>query len=363
MITRNNYELYIIDFYDGKLNQIQVEELYAFLNRHPDLNEEFENFSNATLEVQSFVFENKNSLKKPVSFGSEILIAYFENDLNPAEKKRVGQQLEDDLKMAQELEIIKKTRLLPDYSILFEDKSSLKRSAKVISFTKVFYRNLSIAASIILVLVAYFIFRPERSNEKMMASEEIKELVPVQAPADNGSLTPSPVTDNKTKRNHSKKEIQPKREKRIEPSSDFAQRNIGSKKVTPEQQKIQQEILPENNLAIPSKNENVIAQEVKLSQDDNLIQSNSLEQKHTLVVDLTEIFTQKELAELGLADNSITKNIVQSAKVLDVAAAKLKRFSDSKEVGVVKKKNYVDDATTYAVNVGERFSVSHTRSR
>ena len=36
-INRNNYEVFFIDFYDGKLTDMQQLEMELFLESHPDL--------------------------------------------------------------------------------------------------------------------------------------------------------------------------------------------------------------------------------------------------------------------------------------------------------------------------------------
>jgi len=361
MITRNNYELYIIDFYDGKLNKIQTEELRAFLDQHPDLKEEFELLSHATLEPETMVFADKNSLKKTDSKESELLIAYFENDLNPVERKNVEQNLKSNPAMAQELEIIKKTRLLPDYTILFSDKSSLRKTAKVISFSSSFYRNLSIAASVILIAIAYFIFRPHQ-EEKMMVDKNNKETLPVETPIENKAIAPAPMANNPVDKGEKQRKVLPLKERNVAPSSNLAQEQKTIKNESPEQNTIQQSALPENNLAVQQKMENFIPVIEQQPIANNASQSEKSEVKVGQVADLSEIFSQAELAELGLARN-VKVESKKSESILNVAADKLKRFSDTKEIGVVKKENYIDDATTYAVNVGEKFSVSHTRRR
>jgi hypothetical protein len=68
------------------------------------------------------------------------------------------------------------------------------------------------------------------------------------------------------------------------------------------------------------------------------------------------------MAELGIKVNQ-TKTQPKASGLLDFAADKLKDFSDSKDVALVKHENPVNDATTYALNVGNKFSVSHTRKR
>ena len=45
MITRDNYELFIVEYIDGCLNEQQIAELRAFLLKNPDIKAEFKNIS------------------------------------------------------------------------------------------------------------------------------------------------------------------------------------------------------------------------------------------------------------------------------------------------------------------------------
>ena len=63
-ITRDNYEVVFIDYFDGTLDAAAVAELRAFLELHPDLKAEFDSFSPQPLEAANLVFENKSSLKR-----------------------------------------------------------------------------------------------------------------------------------------------------------------------------------------------------------------------------------------------------------------------------------------------------------
>jgi len=377
MITRNNYELYIIDFYDGKLNKVQVEELHVFLNQNPDLNAEFELFSNIALEAEPVIFADKNSLKKEDTSSTERLIAYFENDLSGAEKIKLEQQLKVDSALAQELDIVKKTRVLPDYTILFANKSALKREAKVISFSASLYRNLSIAASIILIAIAYFIFRPDRKDEKMIADDKNKSEVPVKAPHNDHSTAPAPIADIKpftdkeendnSQKNDEKKTGGNKLENNKVKQSPSVSPSLAEQKnnrkeeapvKSPIQQNVQQNNLPEEKLANNTKIVNPISNPSESLQASNPVNpSNPINPGHKLgqVNDLSEVFTSEELAELGITKKDTKKS--EPGNILDFAAEKLKHFSDSKDIAVAK------DANTFAVNVGKKFSVSHTSGK
>jgi len=367
MITRNNYELYIIDFYDGKLNKVQEEELHNFLNQNPDLKSEFELFSNVSLEAEPVVFKDKNSLKKSDDSVTERLIAYFENDLSASEKKVVDQQLKSDPELARELEIVRKTRVLPDYTILFGDKSKLKREAKVIAFSTTFYRNLSIAASIILVAIAYFIFRPDRKDENMIADDKNKKEIPVVTPQQNNSTVPAPMADCNVDINRDQKKKIPVNEKPILKESPVVSPQFAEKKNAKKEEEqiapvVQQNILPQENLAIDNKKDNAVVPVSENAFASLSTKPDNAGSRLGKVSDLSEVFTAEELAELGVATNqTIQKN--QSGTILDLAAEKIKHFTNSKDIAVAKKENYVDDATTFAVNVGKKFSVTHTSSK
>ena len=45
-INRNNYEIFFVDYSDGKLSENQIENLMAFISLNPDLEEEFYTFIN-----------------------------------------------------------------------------------------------------------------------------------------------------------------------------------------------------------------------------------------------------------------------------------------------------------------------------
>ena len=66
MITRDNYELFIVEYIDGCLNEQQIAELRAFLLKNPDIKAEFKNISTVILKPQTEEFDNsflKNRLE------------------------------------------------------------------------------------------------------------------------------------------------------------------------------------------------------------------------------------------------------------------------------------------------------------
>ena len=140
-INRNNYEIYFLDFFEGKLDAKLVEELMQFLEMNADLKEEFDGFENITVHSEkNIVFEDKAGLKKniiealvTINLGNyqEKLVADLEGDLSEEEAVELQLFLERNPSLKKDREIIEKTRLVPDTSIVFEYKALLKRNAVV----------------------------------------------------------------------------------------------------------------------------------------------------------------------------------------------------------------------------------------
>lgn len=136
-INRNNYEEFIIDYYDRALNPDQVNELFQFLKLNPDIKEEFDSFEHFSVVAdENIIFENKENLKKKdiIAFGSinalnfeKTFIADMEHDLSEQESKEVIAFLDLNPHLAETYHLLKLTKVKPDTSIVFENKEDLKK--------------------------------------------------------------------------------------------------------------------------------------------------------------------------------------------------------------------------------------------
>ena len=66
MISRSNYEIVFIDYFDGKLDKAGQERLFAFLRANPDLEVEFNRYAGIHAEPDynvSFVGQKMTPLK------------------------------------------------------------------------------------------------------------------------------------------------------------------------------------------------------------------------------------------------------------------------------------------------------------
>ena len=66
MITRENYEIYFMEYMDGNLSARERAEVEAFLLVHPDLRELLDGMDEVRLEVPAEVFGKKEEIKRTV---------------------------------------------------------------------------------------------------------------------------------------------------------------------------------------------------------------------------------------------------------------------------------------------------------
>ncbi len=166
-INRNNYEVYFLDYHEGNLKGMETEELFAFLDANPDLADEFNSFELITLNESAMEgFPMKDSLKKNTISATncqDYLIAFVEGDLNEREIKEVNYFLKTNPYFQRELDMLKKTKLVPDKSIQYFGKSSLKKKEKRI--IPMLYRYLSVAASVLIIIGVYFYSNKFKKDE------------------------------------------------------------------------------------------------------------------------------------------------------------------------------------------------------
>lgn len=155
-VNRSNYEIWMIDYFDGNLNASQTVELLAFLEIHPDLKEEFELFDQEPIATDETIFTGKDGLKKtPIAAFAEIgednyenyFIAFYENDLSNPEKKDLSTFLNKNPHLQKDFKLHASLGLEADLSILYQQKESLRKKRSV-----AIYRWAGAAAAVIIIL-------------------------------------------------------------------------------------------------------------------------------------------------------------------------------------------------------------------
>lgn len=160
MITRENYEIYFMDYMDGNLSARERAEVEAFLLVHPDLRELLDGMDEVRLEVPAEVFGKKEEIKRTVR-EREIeyyAIATAEGVITGEEQAWVDGNVDKDV-FEREVEMYVKIKVKPDPICRFEGKAGVYRKSGAILFVK---RYAAIAAVVALgIVVAIYSTRKE----------------------------------------------------------------------------------------------------------------------------------------------------------------------------------------------------------
>jgi hypothetical protein len=170
-INIENYEAYLLDHLEGTISMEDLLELQVFATQNPHLNIDLNDLELVELSTDEINFENKESLKR-VGISDEKFVAYIENELSREEKQNIDALCAKDEKLAKDLRIFKHTLLITDTNIVFEDKNKLKKQETKVLW--LFSREvLSMAASLILIMGLWFMFRDFIPGNETLNSQKI----------------------------------------------------------------------------------------------------------------------------------------------------------------------------------------------
>ncbi|MEO5570126.1 MAG: hypothetical protein ABIT08_17445 [Bacteroidia bacterium] len=181
-INRNNYEIFFLDYHEGNLSEDMKKELFSFLDKNADLKNEFENFEMVELPPSTIFYADKKSLKREFNTKEnyqQYLIAKLEGDITKDEQNELNKYLFQHPEFQKEEKLFALTKLVPDVSVVFPEKSKLKRAIPIYAGNrKAFYFSIAAAACILLLLGVYFL--RTNTNEVMQANNGTeKEITPV----------------------------------------------------------------------------------------------------------------------------------------------------------------------------------------
>ena len=174
-IHRENYELYFLDFLEGKLDEEQLRQLRLFLLENPDLAEELEGIEKVNLAPHDHPYSiDKNTLRKkviPVDGIDEqtlesYLVAYLENDLTETDRASVEKFLQLNPSYQYDLELLLSTVSQPDGSVVYPHKERLKHW-KLVVFINWRY-GIAAAAALVLLFLGWGLF----FNDRQVMPEE-----------------------------------------------------------------------------------------------------------------------------------------------------------------------------------------------
>ena len=164
-IDRSNYEIWIIDWLDGNLNDNQTALLYQFLEENTSLKEELSEIELLRLKPPENKFKGKTGLKKSFEDLSQtqfeyMCAAFIENDLSPDQQDELEKITKHDPERKKTLELTGKAKLNP-VSIIYPDKKLLYRRSVLQKAGRLSFIGLSAAAVTAIAFILYFSKTPE----------------------------------------------------------------------------------------------------------------------------------------------------------------------------------------------------------
>lgn len=128
-IDKNNYEAYLLDYFEGNLSEPQCAELKMFVVLHPEFGIDLEDKRLPGFAVENLEADFKTILKKTeLDFPDEVLLNYLDNNLSETEKQVLERKLLTDSELAADLKIYETTRLRADHDEVFDNKTNLLKS-------------------------------------------------------------------------------------------------------------------------------------------------------------------------------------------------------------------------------------------
>ncbi len=339
MISRKNYEIYFVDYFDGKLDESSKAELFTFLEQNSDLKEEFEQFEMIVSKPDEKVkFSNKESLKKdtPTLLNYKTwLVAELEGDLTTEQIKVLDGFTAKHPSIADERKLMSKIRLEATV-IEFPRKKELKKPV-IIPFRKMTITAVSVAAAITIFILGYLFIYRSPAPERMM-SDVKKETKEIKDPV-NVAETPSV-----------EKTVDIPQPQIVRPNKNSVAQKNNINEIKPEQKS--EEPLFANKIILNNDTTTAAIITPEPTEQVAVNQSNTdpiVENKDSEKITLADILDENELNELynnEKSDNSLPA----------IALKEVERIS-----GVSLKKNKNETSMTYALSVKKVFSITHTK--
>lgn len=155
-ISRNNYQVWISDYYDGSLSDSECTMLLNFLKLNPGLMDEFNSYQDLTLYPDISIRMDKELIRKDLQDEDPDLIehcalALSEGDLSPEISMEFSELLERSAYARTESNIFNSLKLAPGDNI-YPDKLKLKRIPLRAGFVKNAVRLMAVAAAAALIV-------------------------------------------------------------------------------------------------------------------------------------------------------------------------------------------------------------------
>jgi hypothetical protein len=160
----DNYEAFYLDYLEGNLSESDAALLLAFLANHPEL--ELDDDLLYLDEANDISFPSKSSLyvfDENAAIASEnveqFMVAHVERQLSGEKENELQNFVGSHTHLAKDLDLYRQSILVPDLSLEYPNKASLKK--KVVPIYSLF----SMVASIAAIFILFFLLYPDKPNQ------------------------------------------------------------------------------------------------------------------------------------------------------------------------------------------------------
>ena len=150
-IDHTNYEDYFLLYVDDELNEEDRAAVELFLVQYPALKPVLESLQQTKLPADDTIkFADKSKLFFKHFISDETILLFL--DKEPLDDKTVQHLQNPSPELRQRMDLLRKTIVTPDLSVVFSKKDELYRSAKVVSLT---HWKIVAAAAVLILAVGY----------------------------------------------------------------------------------------------------------------------------------------------------------------------------------------------------------------
>jgi cell division protein FtsL len=201
-INRNNYELYLIDYFDGILDGETKTAVEKFLVDNPDIAQDAQQLSSFKLNPLASSYKHKSKLlkSKQLLVGVEdefdyLCIASLEKDIDQRDKQTLEAAIEKNPQRAIEFQQFQIAKLKADLSITYKHKGKLKRFT-TFGFTRRILYTASSAAAVLLILISLFNYMSSLSEvQQIRELANTVETIPIETKTSANSKKFVPVVE------------------------------------------------------------------------------------------------------------------------------------------------------------------------
>lgn len=217
-IDKSNYEIFVMDYLDGKLDVVDVSELLIFLEQNTELKKEFDMLNQAAPGLIENENIEKSFLKKPSYINvkeefENLIIAQLEGNISHNETAELNKAFILYPELIQDQKLFKYTQLQADKNIVFEKKTDLKKAVPVYQINFQYaWRVAAVLAFFAFVMFGIYLSKSTITQNKFATNENMqKESSNKSIPHINSEIAGKKKQSIKTK-NYFDKQHNPKKE-------------------------------------------------------------------------------------------------------------------------------------------------------